>query len=63
MESKNPRVEKKKKIRKTRLSSNCAVCRNKKLRFIKEQGISDLLTGLLLVKPTFEGIPILRNNI
>ena len=28
------------------LSSNCAVCGSKKLRFIKEQGASGLLSNL-----------------
>ena len=53
MESKNARIEKIK-TRKTKLLSNCGVCRGKKLRFIAEQEINDLLTVLLGVKLTFE---------
>ena len=44
-ESKNPKVVKTKNETMI-LSSNCAVCRSKKSRFIKEHGASGLLLGL-----------------
>ena len=53
MESKNAMIEKTK-TKKTKLSSTCGVCRSKKLKFIKEQETSDLLTHSLGVKPTFK---------
>ena len=44
-ESKNPKVVKTKKKR-TKLSSNCAVCDSKKSRFIKQQKFSGLWGSL-----------------
>ena len=45
------------------LSSKCLVCGSKKLRFIKGEDASDLLSGLLGLKSSFEGIPVLSNII
>ena len=42
-------------------SSKSAVCGSKKLRFMKEQDASGLLSGLLGLKLSFEGAPILGN--
>ena len=44
-ESKNPKAAKIKKGR-TMLSSNCVVCSSKRLRFVKEQEPSGLLSSL-----------------
>ena len=48
--SKKPKIEKIKN-RKIMLSSNCAVCGSKTLRFIKEQGASGLLSNLGIKTP------------
>ena len=46
-ESKNPKVEKTKNGR-IMITSNCAVCGSKNLRFIKEQEASGLLSSLVI---------------
>ena len=61
-ESKKPKVEKIKHV-KIMVSSNCAVSGSKKMRFIKEQEESGFLTGLLMIKSPFKGIPLLGNII
>ena len=61
-ENKKPKVEKIKNGRLI-LSSNCAVCGYKKLRFIKEQEASGFYAGLVGNKSPFEGIPIVGNII
>ena len=49
-ESKNPKVVKMQNGR-VMLSSNCAVCGSKKLRFIKNQEASELLSSLGIRTP------------
>ena len=61
-ESKKPKVEKIKNV-KIMVSSNCAVSRSKKMRFIEEQEDSGFLTGLLMIKSPFEGVRVLGNII
>ena len=48
-ECKNPKVIKTEK--KNMLLSKCAVCDSKKLRFNKEQGVSELLSSLGIKTP------------
>ena len=61
-ESKNSKVVKTKNGR-IMHSSKSAVCGSKKLRFMKEQDDSGLLSGLLGLKLSFEGAPTLGNII
>ena len=55
-DSKNPKLVKTKNGR-MMVSSNCAVCGSKKSRFIKEQGVSGILSSLGLRK-TLSKIPL-----
>ena len=61
-EIKDPRVAKINKRKPMPLSKR-AVCDSEKLRLIKEQEASELITSLLGFKAPFEGIPILGSVI
>ena len=59
-ESTNPKVVRAKNGR-IMLSSRCAVCNSKKLKFLKEQEARGALSNLLVVKvPIFSDIPVLN---
>ena len=59
-ESTNPKVVRAKNGR-IMLSSRCAVCNSKKLKFLKEQEARGALSNLLVVKvPILSDIPVLN---